>query len=447
MNSFKIKSLVALAIVLVFASCEEYLDKPFPVDLIDDSIVIEDSVSAEQVVLGAYSSLQVANAYGNLAITSPGILSDELIHTGSFPTVKQMDQNQVIADNVTTRGLWTTGYRGIFIANTLLERIGPIQMSQSKRDQLIGEAKFLRAFYHFNLMNYFGGIPIATTTSLASLSVIDRASEEDVQNFLIQELTEAATLLDNVDYGAAGQGEEDRNRAGEYTVKALLARVHLYAGEKATAASFANDVIANGPYSLETNYVDVFSGSSNEVIFQIFSSANDQNGLAFQFLSSGDGGRYEYAPGPEMVAAFESGDDRVAMIEDLGSGKFQVVKYVDPGTGTDQPIVFRLAEMYLIRAEGTPTGPAVDADVNTLRTRSGLANKTGVLLDDIIEERFVELAFEGHRWYDLIRTNKVDAVMSVINPTSWSSTDVLLPIPQYEIQQNPTLAGKQNPGY
>jgi hypothetical protein len=135
------------------------------------------------------------------------------------------------------------------------------------------------------------------------------------------------------------------------------------------------------------------------------------------------------------------------MVAPVGDGRFQVAKYTDRATGTDQTVVLRLAEMYLIRAEANIGSAQADDDVNTIRNRAGLANISGVTLDDILQERFVELCFEGHRWTDLTRTGKADEVMSVINPLTWQSTDVLMPIPQREIQQNPTLVGKQNPGY
>src|SRR5688572_25215473 len=122
----KFKNIVILTgFMLGAVACDDFLADPQPVDLIIDEIVIEDAKTAEQAVLGIYNSMQSANLFGNLGITTPGVLSDELTHTGSFPTVAQLDDNDVIPDNVTTRGTWSTSYRGIYIANTVLERIGP----------------------------------------------------------------------------------------------------------------------------------------------------------------------------------------------------------------------------------------------------------------------------------------------------------------------------------
>lgn len=423
-------------LALVAIGCEDFLEKA-PYDIITDNIVVANAKDAETVLLGAYSALQSANAYGNQSIGDPGVLSDELVHTGSFPTVAEMDNNAVLSNNVTIQNLWEAYYDGIYIANVVIERVELIEIDPTLKNQLIGEAKFLRALMHFDLLKLFGGLPYAETTDLVTLRSLDRTSAETIYASLIAELTESITLLSGVDHG-------NNKRANDWVAKALLARVQLYSGNKTQAGIIANDIIQNGPYSLEANYADVFKGNSDEAIFEVFFSVQDQSSTAFFFRTDG---RYEYGPSPQIRAAFEVGDDRAAMVTPVGDGRFQVAKYTDRATGTDQSIVLRLADMYLIRAEANIGSTSADDDVNTIRNRSGLGDISGVDIDDILQERFVELCFEGHRWNDLIRTGKVNAVMSVINPSSWQSTDALLPIPQREIQQNPVLVGKQNPGY
>jgi hypothetical protein len=432
----KIRIIIAITFALVTFGCEEFLEKE-PVNIITDEIVIETPEDAETVLLGAYSAMQSPDMYGNQSVGSLGVMSDELVHTGSFPTVAEYDNNAVLANNVTLQNLWGVAYNGIYITNVVLERIEGITIDPAFKSQLVGEAKFIRALIHFNLMQLFGAIPYAVETDLAKLRVIDRTSVETVYTNIITDLNECITLLDGVDHG-------NNNRANEWVAKALLARVLLVSGDETGAGNLANDVIQNGPYDLEASYASVFAGGSTEAIFEIFSSPQDQNQCAFWFRTNG---RYEYGPSPQMQAAFEPGDDRAAMIEPVGDGRFEVAKYTDVATGTDRTIVLRLAEMYLIRAEANIGSVAADDDVNVIRNRAGLGDIAGVTLNDILQERFVELCFEGHRWNDLNRTGQTDAVMSVINPTSWQATDKLMPIPQREIQQNPTLVGKQNPGY
>jgi hypothetical protein len=438
-----LRILTILLTLFVATSCEDFItEEPFLI-ITDDTAII-DAASAQSALLGAYSALQSANAYSNLSITTPGVLSDELNHSGSFPTVKEMQDNEVLPNNVTQQGYWTAYYAGILRTNIILEKIETVEIPAATKSIIIGQAKYLRALMHFDLLKLYGDIPLITTSSLATNSNIGRTPSADVYAFLISELTEAATLLDNVDYGAAGRDAEDRSRANEWAVKALLARVQLYKGDKAAAGALANDVITNGGYTLPATYSTVFNGGSSETIFEIFSSVNDQNGIAFQVRVAG---RYEYAPSAEMIAAFESGDLRASIISTANAGKPEVAKYKDVATGTDRTIVSRLAEMFLIRAEANLGSASADADLNVVRARAGLAPKTGVSLNDVLQERFVELCFEGHRWNDLIRTQTVNQVMSVINPLTWEETDVLLPIPQREIDNNPALAGQQNPGY
>ncbi len=235
---------------------------------------------------------------------------------------------------------------------------------------------------------------------------------------------------------------EKRSRATEWAAKALLARVQLFAGNLTEAGNLADDVIKNGGYSLDNNYLNIFGGTSNETIMQVYFDANDQGSLAFFFQESG---RYEYAPSDKLVAAYESGDIRKSVISQNSSGRPMGVKYKDVTTGSDRPIVLRLAEMYLIRAEARLGTEQSISDVNAIRARAGLAPLTTVVLDNILQERFVEFTFEGLRWYDLVRTERASSVMSVINPTTWQDTDVLLPIPQQERNNNPNLT--QNDGY
>lgn len=438
--------LVFAIIAASFTSCDDFLTKE-SVTLITDNLVIVDAESAESVLLGLYGSLQgslnsPSIAAGNYIFYS-GVLSDELDHVGSFPQYRELEQSNAFPTNVNITNEWGDTYAGIYIANILLEKIETITFNDPNQKNIIkGQAKFVRAFQHFHLLNYFGGIPIATASSLSDLTSLSRSTVDQVNTFLISELTEAATLLNDVDYGTAGRDQEDRVRAGEWACKALLARVQLYKGDKAAASALAADIINNGGYSLPANYNSVFNGNSSETIFEVFYSVNDPSSIAFYFS---DQGRYEFAPSAELITSFAAGDERLGVIRDAATTKPIVYKYKDVATGTDKPVIFRLAEMYLIRAEASLGTPQADSDVNLIRARADVSAKTGVTLDDILEERFVELCFEGHRWFDLKRTGKLDAVMSAINPNTWTVNKAILPIPFYEVAQNPNI--QQNPSY
>jgi hypothetical protein len=438
------KYLYLLIAPLFMISCEEYLQQE-PVDQITSDVLIVDQESANAAVLGVYSRLQVATAFGNDAITLPGVASDELVHSGSFPTIAEVDLNDVNAANITIDNMWQTMYTGIFQANTILTALESATeytaLTPELRTQYIGEARFLRAYFHWYLASMYGNVPLVTSAALPDNTEIGQTAKAEVYQFVITEAAAAATELvgAGVDDGAASQ-----YRAGEYAAKALQARALLYAGQASEAAAVADDVITNGGFALETNYPDLFepSTSSEEIIFGLFYSTLDQSGLAFQFLPAG---RFEFAVSPKLVSAVDPADTRALWEVNPadGDGRSNVTKYSDIATGTDNTILFRLAEMYLIRAEGNPATAL--SDINLLRDRANATPVSAVDLQTILDERFIELSFEGHRWFDLVRTGTAGAVMSAINPTTWDATDVLMPIPNRDILQNPNLT--QNEGY
>ena len=141
------KNIYIILLLLGFSlsSCEEYLQQE-PVDQIGDANVVEDLASLEALILGAYSQVQVDNQYGELIIFMPGILSDEMVFTGTFPTKQDMSVNNVTAENVTMRGVWSAPYTSIFIANTVIERAAnATDATQEQIDQIVAEAKFIKA--------------------------------------------------------------------------------------------------------------------------------------------------------------------------------------------------------------------------------------------------------------------------------------------------------------
>lgn len=428
-----------LFVGLIFTSCEDFIELE-PTNQISNEIVFTTASDAEAVVLGMYQE-----GFQDITRTTydiPGVVSDELVHTGSFPTYIELDRNDIASTNGAIFGYWAAVYQGIFMANFLLENIDNIEIDQADYNRLRGEALFGRAYLHFKIASLFGETPIVATTDLAANSEVARSTVAEVNTQILADLNEAIELLAGATYPIPG---DENFRATQWSAKALAARVNLYNGDLAAAGSFANDVISNGGFSLLPNYNDVFtSGGNSESIMKTYFDAVDGNALAFFYQEEG---RYEYAPSESLVNAYEAGDARFSMIGTHSDGRPMGVKYTDIQNGSDQPILFRLAEMHLIRAEANlSSNPALAlADVNAIRDRAGLAALADVTLDDILQERFVEFSFEGHRWFDLVRTGRADAVMSALNPSTWSSTDVLMPVPQLEIERNTNLT--QNPGY
>jgi hypothetical protein len=239
-------------------------------------------------------------------------------------------------------------------------------------------------------------------------------------------------------------------RATRAAANALLARVYLEEGKHALARDRATTVISNTEYRLVPNYRDIWATkNSDESIFELQYSINNQNTLAFWFFPQAIGGRYGFAPSLNLFNAFEAGDTRRATTIALSGSNRYGGKYTRIANGDDHVVVLRLAEMYLIRAEANarlgadPT--VVRGDINVVRARAGLAalattvtNQTA-LLDAILQERRVELAMEGHRFFDLRRLGRAQQVLNL------SAERLLFPIPQRERDVNPNLT--QNPGY
>lgn len=440
--------LIIFVSLAFFTSCESFLEQQ-PVDQITTDQVIIDANSAETAVLGIYSRMQIGDGgYGNHLINLPGVASDEMVHSGSFPTIAEIDDNTMSSNNVTTSFMWRLAYTGIFQSNNVLEIVeGDPDLpgfTEETRRSTIGQARLLRALFHFNLLNVYGDVPLITTTDLEVVSSVSRTPQADVMNFVIDEARTAATELDGIDFGNNAQ-----YRATYWAAKALEARALLYSGDVAAAGTVANEIIESGEFSLADSYGDLFQPGSvqdDEIIFSVFYSQADQNGQAFQHLPSG---RFEYAVSPQLLSALtaDENDERadfVALNEGDDEGRHHFNKYTDVSTGTDGIIIFRLAEMYLIRAEANLGTAAGLADINAVRTRSGAAPVVEASEDVLLNERFVELFAEGHRWFDLIRTDNVVPVMSSVTG-GFSINDALFPVPNRDIQQNPNLS--QNPGY
>lgn len=442
-TGIEMKRIYAIAILAAFTlgSCEDYLDQQ-PVDQITDESIITNLASLETSVLGVYSALQSGNQYGELQIFMPGILSDEMVFTGTFPTKQQMAVNDVTAENSTMRGVWSSPYTTIFRANVVIERAGQAGTAEETAS-LVAEAKFCRALAHFNLVKLWGAIPLALTSDVQVTQALPRTPVADVYAQIIQDLTDAAADL-------PGKSVNGTTRATKAAAQALMARAYLYSGNLSLAGQMADAVISNTDYDLDDDYANIFdnASTSDEIIFELFASINDGNSLGFFAQPVSKGGRYDYSPNPDIVATMDASDARADLIStnpDAG-GKLVTDKYTDAQNGTDQPIVLRLAEMYLIRAEANNSV----ADLNTIAERAtgNAAFYSSYNQTNMLQERLFELAYEGHRWNDLIRTGNADAVIGAMKPQSWDATDVLLPIPAREIEQNPTLTSDdQNPGY
>ena len=438
--------IVSVALVGVLAACDSPLDTN-PTAQIDAGTALTTGRGVELALNGAYRSLQSSSLYARVELAFPDLYTDNLNYAGTYTGDREVSIRNILPSNAEAGGIWSSAYVGINRANYILDALPEItDLTDAKKAQYKGEALWIRGLMYSLLAKYYGGVPIVDKPSktVDASILVPRATATETYAFIIKDLEEAATLL---------PAARNPGRATQGAANALLARIYLETGDNTKARDKATAVIGNSAYRLLTNYNDLWTNlnrNSAESIYEVqFTTANG-NSTAYWFHPTQLGGRLGFAPSTSLMSAYETGDTRrAASIATHTNGQVYGFKYRQVATGAENIPVLRLAEQYLIRAEANarlnaPTA-TVHADINVVRNRAGLANLAATvtsqqaLLDAILQERRVELAFEGFRLQDLKRHGKAVALLGI------PAERLLFPIPQYERDVNPNLA--QNPGY
>lgn len=456
---------------LATISCNKIVEVSPPVNKPSSSSIYASNVSAASVLTGIYSrmiqnSSGFASGFNSISAMS-GLSSDELVnYTPSDPSLSQFYTNSLSSQNII---FWSELYTYIYSANAAIEGLSNSNsISGPVKQQLLGEAKFIRAYCHFYLVTLFGDIPIVTTTDYRTNSLAGRNSKDDVFKQIITDLKEAKDLLSTDFLKSDIQGvTPDRIRPTKWAAIALLARCYLYTSDWKSAEEQATIIIDNKPQFGLTSLNNAFLKNSSEAIWQlqpVRAGYNTYDGYYF-ILNGIPSSASPFAASSFLVNSFEPGDARrAAWLKDTvisGSTYTYPFKYKVQGGPANTPVteylmVLRLAEQYLIRAEARAQQNSLTgslSDVNTIRTRAGLTNLNvndkNTLLTLILHERQTELFTEwGHRWLDLKRTGQVDATMSIVTPKKggvWNTNWKLYPIPLSEILIDKNLV--QNPGY
>ncbi|UXE66937.1 MAG: RagB/SusD family nutrient uptake outer membrane protein [Chryseotalea sp. WA131a] len=450
----KISLVSTLAIIL--SNCSVVEDQN-PQNFLPSNTAFSNAAGARAALTGAYDAIQSTNYYGRLYLIFPDLHgTTNLRWTGTFATWAAIGNRGILADNTDVTAMWLQIYQAINRANQIIDKVPAItDPALTDKNGILGEAYFLRAFHYFNLVRYWGGVPLKLTpTDEANISALQlpRSSITEVYAQILADLGQAITL---------GSAATNRFRARANAFRALKARVHLYrsspgialANEWDLAISEATDAGATLPVpatSLVTPFSALFSVKNTvESIWEIPFDPVDNNSIAFHLLPAANGGRNEARPTTGLQGIYATNDTRRITTGSVDAS----LKYFRPQTNDDNVIVFRNAEMYLIRAEamverntGTDLADAVTI-VNALRTRATLPAYSGTvnqasLRDEVFNQRRAELALEGHYFFDIVRTNRVAGILT--SPV-WDPNQAVLPIPQREIFASPGLV--QNPGY
>ncbi|GAB3254846.1 RagB/SusD family nutrient uptake outer membrane protein [Larkinella harenae] len=437
---------------------------------------------AKAAVSSVYDPLSSQNLYSQVMWILQDQATDDSEWGNGRSTANQpkndLDRYTFTPATVTFQSLWSTTYAAINRANTVLARVPAIDMDNELKNRYLAEAKFMRGFYYFTLVRLFGGVPlvITETTSLNNLNVA-RASVDEVYAQIIQDFTEAESVLP-VSYTAA-----DRGRATKGAAKAFLAKVYLTRQDWPKASAKAKEVIDLGVYDLWANFADAFviaNKNGKEAVFEIqalnggFGEGSWMQGYMrpnFDRLN-GVAGFGDDPPTENLYRTYRPDDKRrnvtLRLYSTTGTPAAPasvlfpcyVYKYLDPTAtsnsdgGNNYPII-RYPDVLLMYAEAlneqTANNAAAYSTINRIRNRAGLPNLTPNLSqaqfrDSLLLERRLELAFEGHRWYDLARTKRLISAMKAQNPSIVvNEYHYLFPIPQTERDVNPLLT--QNPGY
>jgi len=458
-----IKLLILLLIFLT--GCKKFVDVPPPATKLTQENVYANDATASAVLTGMYSDLQ---DFTFASTVKPGLSADELRYyeITSHTAYGDFYVNGLNAITTDSYDLWTLGYKFLNVANAALEGLNSATaLTPSVKQQLTGEALFMRAYLHLTLVNLFGDIPLVTTSDYRLNSSITRTSREAVLAHIISDLQQAQSLL-GVEYRAANvqNSTSDRVRPNQAVATALLARAYLYTQAWAEAEKESTKLITNTSRYELVGLNEVFLVNSKEAIWQVASSdplRNTIDGLRLILNGPPD---YDHPVGisSQLLNAFETDDQR--RIEWIGHINVDNEDYYYPfkykvsagDRGTENLTLLRLAEQLLIRAEARvrlSDLPGAREDLNAVRRRAGLSitqeSDPQKLLEMIYHERQVELFTEsGHRWIDLKRTGKIDQVMTAVTPEKggiWKSSQQLYPIPQFELDLNRNLT--QNSGY
>lgn len=447
----------AFIILLISTQCTEFIEvKPPQTSLVKETVFSSDA-TADAAVTDVYYQLQssIFASGGIYSITYLAtLLSDEQKNFYSSASAagiefQQFNDNAVLPNNSIIMYVWSDLYNVIYKCNAILEGLNTTSsLTPTIKLQLEGEARFVRAFCYFYLVNLWGDVPYVTTTNYEINRDIKRSLQSEILLSLEEELISASEKLppDFERY------RSERVRATRWAAKTLLARVYLYEKKWSDAEIIAGEVISTQSLFKLIQPEEVFQTNSNEAILQLWSPLRPKEYGTFLFSRNPTFGALE----KNFAENFEQEDARRAMWVDLApSGYYRVRKYSDPSSSPAKQYstVFRLAELFLIRAESRFQQKNFEGgvnDLNVIRSRAGLpeltlVNETNALNYVMIERKSEMFAEWGHRWFDLKRTGKAEDFLAPIK-TGFKPSSLLLPLPQQEIRNNPAIL-PQNPGY
>lgn len=472
----QLKYIGLLSLVLLIQACDNDLLEPIPESAIsiDNYFLNDDEI--ETGVNGIYDAIQGVNSTSlndNRGVQQEFYItemrSDNTRTKNQEGEAAQFENYTVTPNNGIVENYYRSTYSTIFRANLVLASLG--NASSAMAPTFEGEAKFARAYSYFNLVRLFGDVPLVDRLidPLDKITPFTRVDTATIYELIVSDLETAAANLDNGEY----------SRASRAAAEALLAKVHLTLGNYLEAQLLCENVMSYG-FGLEPNFNDVFyNEGNNEIIFAIVYNQGieaDSQDFSAEFMNGvGRTVGVNYVMDNAVTFLDENGGpDRTPFsyrIDPFQPTQHQVVKYLPNGedggadgktfesdatlSGNDW-VVLRYSDVLLMHVESIMAGgqdtnvSAALASFQAVRDRAGLTDAvTSITKQELLDERRAELAFENQRLFDLLRFGEAQSVLSDLsaaNGYSFTSTDLLLPIPQREINLSNGVMS-QNPGY
>lgn len=458
--------LITVVIIAINYSCEDLIEIDDPTDKLVRNQVFNNEQTVISAMTGIYNELfqsSFANGSRNSITVLSGLSSDNIrnINTSNLERM-EFEDHEINPENSYNQELWSSAYNMIYMTNSFLEGLKKSKnIGVDLLNQLEGEARFVRAFTYFNLVNLYGRVPLILTTDYQQNALAEQSDAETIYQQIIEDLRFSADVL------SPSYRTGERTSVNKFAAIALLARVYLYQKNWQQAETLATEVISeSSTYELLDDLNTVFLANSREAIWQI--SPIGGGGIA---SNTNDGNIFIIDPFFSFFASIQLQDDFVNTFQEddqrredwvgfnssknayfsykykiRASSEFPIIEY---------SMVLRLAEQYLIRAEARAKQGKISealSDLDVIRSRANLKSfesevsgiNEEVLLNEIFVQRRKELFTEwGHRWYDLKRSGRAQQIFGT--KPLWDPTDIFYPIPAEELTENPNLL--QNEGY
>ena len=456
----KLKYITTFIMAAMLFSCSDSFTDLAPVSQRNAGIFYKTASDMEVAVNAIYNTLKSTGCYNQSYWVMQELRSDNTFWdgTGLAEEITVFDKFTDIPTSNVTEDAWNASYQGIARTNIVLARIDGIDMDAGQKEQLRSEVLFLRSLYYYHLAVAFGNIPLVLTetNSVAEGQDHTQVNASAVYAQLIGDLTKAESALPQSYSGA------DVGRATKGAAATLLAKVQLTSGDTGGAEATLRRVLGYG-YDLVPNYADLWGVDNENNVESIFEVqfeggfgdqgnqfTNQFHGILSDAVTSGQ----RNIPERGLVDGYETGDLRFdatfdsVMVDDTGWPiKYGGAHGFSEDDAPNNWVVFRYADVLLMLAEAVGEGTEAYGLINQIRMRAGLSpidgSSPGSFADKLLQERRVELAFENHRWADLLRFGAAESVMAAQGKPV--NGKLLFAIPQREMDLNSNF--NQNPGY